>query len=487
MVKEDLHRSKETHHHAQLLYEKEIRRARKEAFKSSSIVVKLQEELKSTRNSLKGTRADLDLEKHKVGRREQDAFAAQYEIVGVQERLCHAQEQVKILEQERDALKTSLKEEEVARVAAEGQIALPPSQKEDEEFRSPQKYRSPTKEAVTLSHQQASEDRIQLEQALREIEQERYLRELAQGRIEFMNMECQFQCCSCRVAENTGIAYVHDGELDAQIQLLKPTASVGEPPAYSEMQVDSPDEAVDEPGPHEEREATPLLPDQEMVDQGSDEDRKGKTHMTYSPNSGTFHSQSSLKRDQPSTPTQPVTIEEVEPEEKMILADCTNLPPSPISIARTSPTKSVYQASMTPTPHRPMIRTYTTTTTIPLAGGTSTPVAASKPINAASTDPRGSRSHTPADYPANITPAKGLTREEAIERLRQQRADHRGQEVEREGAGGKENAGWGSVKGTPMKRAVSHHATASEKRPAHRRDISAPEIGGATPGRARRR
>ncbi len=95
---------KETQTRSQALYDKEVRRARKEAFKSSSTVVKLQEELKGARNVLSVTRSDLDLHRVKVGKREQETFEAQYKLVGAQEELEKMRLQMKSVEEERDAL-----------------------------------------------------------------------------------------------------------------------------------------------------------------------------------------------------------------------------------------------------------------------------------------------------------------------------------------------------------------------------------------------
>ena len=98
------------------MYEKELRRSRKEAYKSSSAVIKLQEELKATRNSLRITQSGLDAEKQKVQRREQDTFNAQYQLAAAQEDLDKLKAQLRIVEEEKVALKQSLKDEEVARV-----------------------------------------------------------------------------------------------------------------------------------------------------------------------------------------------------------------------------------------------------------------------------------------------------------------------------------------------------------------------------------
>src|ERR1700733_13958630 len=103
-MQEEIHRSKETHNHAISVYEKEIRRSRKEAFKSSSGLVKLQEDLKATRANMKVVQGNLEIERLKSAKREQEAFTAQYQLVGSQEECQKALERIKVLEEERDTL-----------------------------------------------------------------------------------------------------------------------------------------------------------------------------------------------------------------------------------------------------------------------------------------------------------------------------------------------------------------------------------------------
>ena len=220
-VIEELHRTKETHSHSQALYEKEVRRARKEAFKSSSGSVKLQEELKSTRNAFSALRENTELQRAKVERREQEAFAAQYQLVGVQEELEKMRQQIKLVEEEREILKSNLKEEEVARIAAEGWIVLPVSRDEDE-FASPKKEkrrerRESWKENIDPDFW-AGEEQDELALLKEELRIENEIRLRAEDLVDFMKMECQFQCCSCRIAERQGVEYIHDGSLAAQME-----------------------------------------------------------------------------------------------------------------------------------------------------------------------------------------------------------------------------------------------------------------------------
>jgi hypothetical protein len=197
-LQENYGRAKETHAHTQTLWEKEIRRARKESFKSQSVIVKLQEELKSSRNAARIAQADLEQEKERSAKREQEAFAARYQLVGVQEELAQMQEQIKLVEQERDALRTIAKNEEIARIAAEGRLPLPASP-EDDEFTSPKKERK-SLDPVTILSSAASEEELNDLKVRLEWEEQKARRALDQ--VEFLEAECCFNCCASRASRN---------------------------------------------------------------------------------------------------------------------------------------------------------------------------------------------------------------------------------------------------------------------------------------------
>ena len=214
-VMEELHRTKETHGHSQARYEKEVRRARKEAFKSSSVLVKLQEELKSTRNAFSALQENTELQRAKVERREEETFAAQYQLVGVQEELEKMRHQIKLVEEERDTLKSNLREEEVARIAAEGRIVLPVS-RDGDEFASPKKEKRSERrrsgkenvdrevrgqngiDEVTLWTELAEEEVTELTLTKKKLSIEKESRLKAEATVEFMKLERQFENCSCR-------------------------------------------------------------------------------------------------------------------------------------------------------------------------------------------------------------------------------------------------------------------------------------------------
>ena len=198
-MQEDLHRTKDTTTRSQALYEKEIRRARKEAFKASSMVVKLQEDLKTSRDSLRSLQYDIVQQKARAEERERDAFAARYKLVGAQEELSQMRESARLLGEERDALKTSLKEEEVARVAAQGGISLPVST-EDEGLASARKTQTRTHASPQVQADIARE-RETLARLTDELRWARRRVRAAEEQVEHLRLECQFGCCACRLAE----------------------------------------------------------------------------------------------------------------------------------------------------------------------------------------------------------------------------------------------------------------------------------------------
>ncbi|KAL8365508.1 hypothetical protein RB595_004362 [Gaeumannomyces hyphopodioides] len=207
-VMENYGRAKETHAHTQALWEKEIRRARKDTFKSQSVIVKLQEELKAARAAAQAAETALTEEKERAQAKEQEAFAARYEVVGVQEQLEQMQERLKAVEQERDAFKTLAKsEEDLARIAAEGRLPLPkPEAKEDVEREvDNDKLASPAKESpkprqaslstTDVKFSESSEAEIE-ELSLR-LQWEKQRADRAEDHVEYLQAECLMRACPC--------------------------------------------------------------------------------------------------------------------------------------------------------------------------------------------------------------------------------------------------------------------------------------------------
>lgn len=159
--------------------------------------MKLQEELKSARSAIKSTEEMLDLEKERSKTREQEAFAARYSLVGVQEQFEQTLERLKVLEQERDAFKALAKnEEDIARIAAEGRLPLPPSESspEEDEFASPKKSRVSISIADVTS---SATSEAEIDELTWLWQREKQRADRALEHVDFLEAECQLRCCAC--------------------------------------------------------------------------------------------------------------------------------------------------------------------------------------------------------------------------------------------------------------------------------------------------
>lgn len=420
-VMEELQRSKETQAHAQSIYEKEVRRARKEAFKSSSALVKLQEELKSARNKYTLMREEVDVQRRKVNTKEQETFAAQYQLAELQEEMEKQRQQNKIIEEERDTLKTSLKEEEVARIAAEGAIALPLS-RDGEELASPKKRSRRSESMKENVDPEAPELQDQLESMRELLRMQKRMRLRADDRVHFMKMECQFQCCSCRVAERQGVEYVHDNTLATQMADMASKIAEGYEKPASGPVIESPPQQMAQPVPvpASAQDQQPSTPPRQPSFQRESTDQD---LLTFSPTTGTFYKVPSPIKASFSPPIQ--EIPELSTPAPQSTPQATNPPSLPTSPIPSTPS---FTLSHTPRPFpmlQPRTISYTKTVTIPLKDD-------------------------PPFTPAPATPG-GISREDALEQIRQRRGRARS---------------IAAGNGTPRKRMVEVGEL--------RRDISAP-------------
>ncbi|KAM0282936.1 hypothetical protein ACHAQH_002747 [Verticillium albo-atrum] len=200
-VMEQHGRAKETYAHTKAAWEKEIKHARKKTFKNDAIIIKLQEELKAARDGWRSVSDNLDNEKARSKDREQEAFTARYQMVSLEEKLGEALERIKIVEQERDAMRFErdtfrdlAKEEEVARIAAEGRIPLPKNEDQDDEFASPKK-KKPRVSLSTADVVSSAASEAEFEEMMRKMEWEHQRAERAYETIDFLKAECHLKVC----------------------------------------------------------------------------------------------------------------------------------------------------------------------------------------------------------------------------------------------------------------------------------------------------
>ena len=383
------------------------------------------------RNRFTLMREEVEVQRRKVDGREQEVFAAQYQNIGLQEELDKIRQQLKATEEERDALKTSLKEEEVARIAAEGKIPLPVSYEPDE-FSSPKKKKKQEKPDVFRDDDNpyAMDDATKLTVLRGAYKRELQRRKEADSQIEFMKMECQFRCCPCRLAEKKGTSFVHD-----KTALKNPTgASSNVDTAIQEnsagQTTDTEGVEKENPIPHTGASSTVTTPEQ--LSNALPHERSESPSAASTPR---FQSTS--------VPVTPQSVLEIEEHHSLVQFSptsgtfrTTQIPSIPCSSGGSSPTRDIPQ---TPTallrfsPQYPI-----TSTTIPVPIQEMTPEAPYPPKQRFPTTPRTLPNPPPhtahtfnssttmvplaaAPSPAPFTPSATMTREEALEQIRQRR------------------------------------------------------------------
>ena len=428
MKQEELQRSKEAQTHAQTIYEKEVRRARKEAFKSSSALVKLQEELKSARNKYTLIREEVEAHKRDSEAREEEVLAAQSQLVELQDEVEKQKQQNKIIEEEHDALRTSLKDLETAKREHEQNFALPlcgdeddgDGEEEGEVFASPKKRSRRSESMKENVDPEAPQLQDQLKLIEGQLRMEKQMRLRADDQIHFMKMECQFRCCSCRIAERQKVAYVHDDTLTAQMEDMAPRIAEEPTEPASDLPTEAIPESVAQSIPVSAQDQQPSTPPRQPYLQQQNTE---PNLLSFSPTTGTFYKIPSPAKQIPSPPAQ--GIPEPSPQTPHSTPQATDLPSLPTSPSQPTPSFA-YPHTPRPLPIAPQ-RTisYTKTVTIPL------------------------KDDTPFT-PGPATPG-GISREDALEQIRQRRGRAR-------------SIAAGS--GTPRKRMVEIGEL--------RRDISAP-------------
>ncbi len=166
-------------------WQKGVRRERKEIFKVQSTLIKTQEELKSCRMAQKAAEDELYSERERGKAREQEAFDAEYSLVGLQEQLDQALARAKMLEQELAALRTLAKND----TEVQGLGSAEPSTEEHADSSE-----GPRKRPRLSEPSAASDDDLDTLKMLWQWEKHRADRALDQ--VDFLETECQLKMCS---------------------------------------------------------------------------------------------------------------------------------------------------------------------------------------------------------------------------------------------------------------------------------------------------
>ena len=470
-------------------YKKQWVEANNDKLRHSSMIPQLQTKIQGLQRSLQRAESDVKFKTEEAAKYKNEVYGLQVELESVSRRLDEEvqalQEKLSLAEGERDALKTSLKEEEVLRIAAEGQIPLPAADNEEvDEFaspvHSPRKQRKLSRDDDDKENVSPKKGAVELRFIQQELAAEKRARERAEEQIDFMKMECQFQCCSCRLAENSGKNYVHDDTLQVEMQRIKALLPVFTPPASNHG--DDAMEDVVKPEPVEDQ--RPITPP--SVEQDANEP---DTVVAFSPSTGTFHSVPSPKKmreaSEHAIPTEPQPAVEISrapsfaPSMRvsMVRAEEVALPESrpasrvesvrgrqsksvDISIHEDAVDDSDDEDMSPPTPNRVPIgpatpyftRTVTTTTTIPLHFSPATPAFKSGrgPMTPSTVAHAAADAKTPVLGELSLNNV-GFDREAALAAIRERRGRTRSM---------------ADGHGTPMKQMIAGAGS--------RRDISAP-------------
>ncbi|KAJ5586493.1 hypothetical protein N7450_006280 [Penicillium hetheringtonii] len=218
---EELHGTKERQAHERTIFEKEIRKARKEAFRAGSTLVKLQEELKHAKSEAKALKDEVAAEREAKDTAKQEAFERAYALAGLTEELEVLKGKLRSMEASNhsntlEVRAHEIRKEDFGRLSlAEGDLAFLTTPIDQN---APRQARQRLSECTTT----AGDDQVAAETSLSEsyneviedlqdeLELERRRRCEAEEMVHFMNIECQFERCSCRIAESQGRRYVYD-------------------------------------------------------------------------------------------------------------------------------------------------------------------------------------------------------------------------------------------------------------------------------------
>jgi hypothetical protein len=473
---------------------KEFMEANNEKLRCSAMIPQLQAKMQGLQRTLQRAESDVKFKTDEAAKYKNDVYSLQVEIESVGNRLDEEiqtlKEKLSLVEGERDALKTSLKEEEVLRIAAEGQIPLPSADAEEtDEFaspvRSPRKPRKLPREDDDKENVSPKKNAVDLRFVQQELAAERRARERAEEQIDFMKMECQFQCCSCRIAENRGKHYIHDDSLEAEMQRIKISLPVITPPPSNHGDEVMEDVVIKQECVENDR---PITPPEDVV--AKKESVEPDTVVAFSPSTGTFRSVPSPMKSRPTadvaTPAEPSPVVEMADAPAQDVDTYNAIVPANVSLPQSRPASrvdfvlparreskavdiSIHEDAVDdsededmspPTPDQEptgpatpyLTRTITTTTTIPLHFSPATPAFKSGrgPMTPSTVAHAAANAQTPVLGELSLNKL-GIDREAALAAIRERRGRARSM---------------AAGHGTPMKQMVEGVKD--------RRDISAP-------------
>lgn len=347
----ELQSAKDRQSNERSVFEKEIRKARKEAFRASSAVVKFQEDLKEARQEVRNLKDEVQAEREAKDQANQEAFERAYVLASLTEESEVLKEQLRAAETSNqshtlEARAHDMRKDDIGRLSlAEGDLAMlltptqrrpkrsaedsatspmlhltndmstqctPPKRPRLSDYTPKQDDHSTSTNTNTAKvdsqRAQLEEFKQMLEEQQQMIDHERQRRIDAEEMVQFMQLECRFKRCSCRLDEeesecNHAVAHVDTGndtrvDRDASsnakvpnarlsIQKTRPNPNPNPRPPAKRPRGDTHVDSAPRVEEHQES------PEEEIV--------------TFSPETGTFRTVSSpLKpQDDPPAPAPP--------------------------------------------------------------------------------------------------------------------------------------------------------------------------------------
>ena len=320
---EELQSAKERQSNERSIFEKEIKKARKDAFRAGSAVVKIQEDLKEARAEVRSLREEVQVERNAKDEAKQEVFERAYTLAGLLEEMEVLKKRLRASETAIHSNRLENRAQNVGRMSlADGDLALlmtPTPRRPKRSAEATVLYstndsstqctppKRPRLSDITPKqeepqNQQNSKEELQnemIEELQRLLDHEKQRRTDAEEMIHFMEMECQFKRCSCRLAEDSETACVHETTLSQEkheneiIERERRDQAIPEPsktlPARHSLRksVHKPQHARD------------------VENQVKNEEDMEDPVITFSPQTGTFRSISSPQRplEKPSIPT----------------------------------------------------------------------------------------------------------------------------------------------------------------------------------------
>lgn len=338
---EELQSAKERQSNERSVFEKEIRKARKEAFRAGSAVVKIQEDLKQARSEAKAFKDEVQAERDAKDQARQEAFERAYALAGLTEEMELLKERLRTIETSNhsatlEARARQMQKQEMGRLSlAEGDLALlmtptprRPKRSLEDSANSPLIHatndsstqctppKRPRLSDVTPrqeDHDTTKKDlqRDMLEELQELLDDEKQRRLDAEQMIQFMQIECQFKRCSCRLSDEPETPCAHGS------QLVHEESHTKTAPRQDDHEILQPYRTQHARSSlrHLIRKSQPAI-DAEI--QIKNEEAPDDAVLTFSPETGTFRTVPSPQRpqEQPSVPPRS-SIHRVHEDESM--------------------------------------------------------------------------------------------------------------------------------------------------------------------------